>query len=80
MKLATEALPPTKKAKGEVLKDFVNTANKIWENVEPDTSFPQAIASYVPNTGIILRPSPAEVKQKQREVCKSGTRKILKKS
>ena len=33
LKLATEALPPTKKAKREVLKDFVNTANKIWENV-----------------------------------------------
>ena len=53
LKLATGALPPTKKAKREVLKDVVNTANKIWENVEPDTSFLQAIASYVPNTGII---------------------------
>ena len=54
LKLATAALPPIKKAKREVLKDFVNTANKIWEKVEPDTSLPQAIASYVPNTGIIL--------------------------
>ena len=53
LKLATEALLPTNKAKREVPKDFANTANKIWGNVEPDTSIPQAIASYVPNTGII---------------------------
>lgn len=72
LKLATEALPPTKKAKREVLKDFVNTANKIWENVEPDSSIPQAIASYVANTGIILRPSPAEMKQKQSEMLKNA--------
>ena len=44
--------------------------------MEPDTSVPQAIASYVPNTGIILRPSPAEVKQKQREVLKKCTKHV----
>ena len=76
LKLATEALPPTKKAKREVLKNFVNTADKIWENVEPDSSIPQAIASYVPNTGIILRPSPAEMKRKQREILKKCTKHV----
>ena len=73
LNLATKALPSTKKAKREVLQDFVNTANKIWEKVEPDSSLPQAIASYIPNTGIILRPSPSEAKRKQRAVLRKCT-------